>query len=348
MFGRLIRSLIVLLLTLAVAGGVGLYYLEHWAQKPTDITGEKVVELKPGMTLGHFAKSLGQAGVVTHGTLFHLWVRLAGNYQKYQAGKYRFSGSVKPVEIAQTIIKGDTWNPVVLQITVPEGFRLKEVAERLAANGVGHIVEINRLMTDKSFLASQSVPASTIEGFLYPATYSFHQMPTPEQALETMVKTFWQNLPKDYQKQIEGLGLTLAQAVTFASLVELETRLDEEKTLISEVIWRRLKDKVPLAIDAALIYGISDYDGNIKWSHLSDASNPYNTRIHLGLPPTPIGAPGVKSLEAVLHPTNFGYYYYVLIPGEGRHHFSKTLAEHNLHVKKLVNWSKRDKAKSKR
>ena len=87
----------------------------------------------------------------------------------------------------------------------------------------------------------------------------------------------------------------------------------------------------------ALIYGIPDYAGDLKWAHLSDASNPYNGRIHKGLPPTPIGSPSAASLEAVLSPSNYGYYYYVLMPGGGgRHHFSKSLKEHNEHVRRLV------------
>ena len=137
------------------------------------------------------------------------------------------------------------------------------------------------------------------------------------------------------------MGLTLDQAVTFASLIEMETMQESEKRLIAEVIWRRLKRGEPLGIDAAIIYGIPDYDGDIKWVHLRDAKNRYNTRIHKGLPPTPIGAVSRVSLEAVLEPTNFGYYYYVLDAVDHTHHtFSKTLAEHNLNVQKYLRASR--------
>jgi len=347
MFARLVKlTVFLLLLGTAIAGG-GFFRLQQWAHKPLDVPGEKIIELKAGTSLAALAGDLAEAGVVTNGAFFHVWVRFSGNYQKYQAGKYRFSGRYAPADVADMMIRGEVWNPIVLQITIPEGFKLRDVAERLAGNGVGHIVEINHLFSDPGFLQSLHVPGASLEGFLYPATYSFHEMPTAMQALELMVKTFWQNLPKDYETSVKAKGLSLAEAVAFASLIELETRQDDEKPLISEVIWRRLKDKVPLAIDAAIIYGIPDYDGTIRWSHLSDAKNPYNTRIHVGLPPTAIGAPSTKSLESVLIPTNFGYYYYVLIPGQGRHHFSKTLQEHNLHVKKLVNETKRLKGKEK-
>ena len=139
-------------------------------------------------------------------------------------------------------------------------------------------------------------------------------------------------------------GLALHQAVTFASLIEAETLHDDERSKVSEVIWRRLKDNAPLGIDAALIYGIPDYAGDLKTAHLNDAKNRYNTRIHRGLPPSPIGNPSAKSMAAVLTPSDQGYYYYVLIPGSDRHHFSRTLKEHNEHVRNLVNAYKRDKS----
>jgi UPF0755 protein len=344
---RLVKlALLFGILGIAAAAG-GYAWLTQWSTQKVHLANERILDLKPGTPLASFAAALADQGVVSNALAYTVWVRLEGNYQRYQAGHYRFMGDVAPADVASTIVKGDVYNPVVLQVTIPEGFTQKLIAERLAANGVGHIVEIQHLFTEKSFLQRLGVQAPSLEGYLYPATYDFRERPTAEQALELMVKTFWQNLPKDYEKRVKDMGLTLNDAVIFASLIELETRRDEEKPLISEVIWRRLKDKVPLAIDAALIYGIPDYDGTIRWAHLADAKNPYNTRIHVGLPPTAIGSPGVKSLEAVLIPSNFGYYYYVLIPGESRHHFSKTLQEHNLNVKKLVNGTKRTKGKEK-
>ena len=152
-----------------------------------------------------------------------------------------------------------------------------------------------------------------------------------------MVRTFWEKLPKGYEAKVRKRGLSLERAVTFASLIEMETLLDEERSKVSEVIWARLKKGEPLAIDAALIYGIKNYKGNIRWRHLKDRSNKYNTRIYKGLPPSPIGSVSVASLEAVLNPTSEGYYYYVLKPDSSQsHHFSKTLKEHNQHVQKLV------------
>jgi len=342
--GRAAKALLfTILLAVAVAGG-GYYRLVHWAHAPHVVDHEIIFDFKQGTTLTTLSQELARAGVVSSASLFHSWVRLVeGDYQRFQAGHYRFDGAITPQQVEEMMLKGDIYAPIVAQITIPEGFTMRQTLERLAANGIGTLGDLRALARNKAFLAELRIPSTTLEGYIYPATYIFHSLPTPHQALSEMVKSFWQHLPRNYETQVHAMGLSLSDAVTFASLIELETRHDDEKPLISEVIWRRLKDRTPLAIDAAVIYGVADYKGNLTWANLADTKNPYNTRVHIGLPPTPIGSPDLKALEAVLTPSNFGYYYYVLIPGEGRHHFSRTLQEHNEHVKKLVESTKREK-----
>ncbi len=330
-----------LLLACALAAGAYLY-LDSWVERPIQIKQEVIIEFKSGTTLKALSAELEQKGVIDHGWLFRIWVKLTDEYPHFQAGRYHFTDKVAPHDIAVAMIKGDTWNPLVLSITIPEGFTLQETIARLARHGVGTVQSLTQLSKGAKFLTSLRIPSVSLEGFIYPATYAFYEMPTPEQAISQMVENFWKNLPPDYESAVKAKGLTLKEAVTFASLIELETRVDEERAFVSEVIWRRLKDKAPLGIDAAIIYGIKDYDGNLRKVHLLDASNSYNTRIHVGLPPTPIGSPSRKSLEAVLTPSNLGYYYYVLKPGDIHHHFSKSLAEHNQHVKILVNSFKKN------
>jgi len=112
------------------------------------------------------------------------------------------------------------------------------------------------------------------------------------------------------------------------------------------VIWRRLREGAPLGIDASIIYGIEDYTGDLKWKHLRDAKNPYNSRIHKGLPPTPICSPGLKALEAVFNPTQYGYKFYVAdTKRPGWHVFTKTHREHNAKVKELIQATRRGKKK---
>lgn len=329
-------------IAMALAGLGGYWQLEQWATKPIGLAADAIIDFPNGTPLNRLATTLYDAGVITNRLGFLLKVRLSGSYRHFQAGKYRFVGTVSPDQVITTMIKGEIYQPVILSITVPEGFTQRQVIERLAANGVGHVVELQRLAHDRVWLKSLEISAPSLEGYLYPATYSFTEQPTAQQVMARMVKTFWQNLPPDYENRIVAKGLDLHGAVTFASLIEAETMHDDERSLVSEVIWRRLKDKAPLGIDAAIIYGIPNYDGDLKSRHLIDPKNPFNTRIHKGLPPGPIGNPSAKSLAAVLEPSQQGYYYYVLKPGTNRHHFSRTLQEHNEHVRKLIQASRRN------
>ena len=330
---------IAVLLIIGVGGVVGgWFYLQKWSATPVEVGAAEVVNFPPGTNLDILGARLEERSVVNSRQLFKILVRIRGNYGQFQAGTYKFEGSVSPLQVIATFIDGKTWVPIALQVTIPEGWNLKQIVGRLVEAKVGTREELSSLTRNQAFLRSLKIDASTMEGFVYPATYTFPRFPTGKEFFTKAVQTFWEKMPSDYVARAKDRGFSLHQAVTFASLIELETAAQDEKPLISEVIWRRLKDGNPLGIDAALIYGIPDYQGDILWRHLKDRTNLYNTRIHHGLPPTPIGSVSASSLEAVLAPANQGNYYYVLdlSSGKPKHHFSKSLSEHQMYVKKLV------------
>lgn len=339
------KLLISLLLLLTIGAGLyGKHFIENWSIARHPVPSTIVYDFKRGTSLKQLSVDLYQRGAVSKDRLLHYWVRYFDDYSKFQAGSYKFDGAISPADIISMMKNGDTFVPIVLQVTIPEGFTYKKITDRLVAAGVGSQKEFKALEKSKAFLTKHKIPSSSVEGYLYPATYPFSKIPTAQQALSRMIDTFWENLPPNYAENLSEKDLTLEQAVTFASLIELETAHDDERNLVSEVIWNRLKDNITLGIDASVIYGVADYNGNLQRKHLKDASNPYNSRIHGGLPPTAIGSPSRKSLEAVLTPTDFGYYYYVLDPSRGnRHHFSKSLKEHNRYVRKLINATRKNK-----
>jgi len=338
---RFIKVFLVLLLLLVPLFAGSAYYAHYrvhsWSTTPKEIKEPEVIELHRGMTLSRLSDSLADKGVIDHAFLFRVWVRYFSDFSKFQAGPYFFEASVAPQEIAAKMIGGEVHMPVILQIAVPEGFTVQRIFDTLLSRGIGEKSDYKRLARDKTFLSKLNIPSTSLEGYLYPATYPFLEVPSPEEAISRMARAFWENLPPDYEASVNEMGLTLNEAVTFASLIELETGRDDEREMVSEVIWNRLKRPMALGIDASVIYGIEDYDGRIRFSHLRDRNNPYNTRIHPGLPPTPIGSPSKKSLLAVLNPTSYGNYYYVVDADDmSRHRFSKTLQEHNRHVRDLV------------
>ena len=333
-------ALIAIISGVCIAG----FMINNWSKERTLASESVILPFPRGTSLKSLSNSLEEEGVISSSLYYNIWVRvMARDYDRFQAGVYRFDSAMSPAQISQQFIDGKVYDPVVAEITIPEGFTSGKTISRLVANNIGRQKNLSKLVTNKKYLSSHKIPGKSVEGFLYPATYRFtKRLPTGREAFDKMITTFWENLPKNYQENVEKAGLTLEKAVIFASLIELETRYDDERSKVSEVIWRRLKTSQYLGIDAALIYGIIDYRGDITWKHLRDASNKYNLRKHKGLPPTAIGSPGKKSLQAVLTPTNLGNNFYVLkVNGDGRHHFSKNLKEHNKFVKLFVESTKR-------
>ncbi len=338
--------LLVGIVTFLVAGGLLCSYgqnrLNLWSTTPRILVVPVVVDFPRGTNLKSLGDTLQEKGVVDRSWLFQIWVKIFNDFRKFQAGSYQFEGFISPVGIVDKISTGETYQPIALEYTIPEGFALKQVIARLEARGVADANKLWEVATNKSLLKKYELNVSSAEGYFYPATYQFEKPPTPEQVFEQALETFRKKLPENYEARVIARGLTLHEAVTFASLIEQETLHADERPFVSEVIWRRLAAKEPLAIDAALIYGITDYNGDLTRKHLQDPSNPFNTRIHQGLPPGPICSPSKDSLEAVLTPSDQGYYFYVLDPETGnRHHFSKTAEEHNRYVRKLVEFQKR-------
>ncbi|MEZ4743741.1 MAG: endolytic transglycosylase MltG [Bdellovibrionota bacterium] len=335
---RIISALTILIVGGVLIVGYGYSRLEEWSHSKYSLSEPADLDYPKGTSLPTLAQRLQQANLIDNAYLFRLYVRSKGLYNRFQAGVYRFEESVSPDDIVKTITGGKTFSAIAAEYTIPEGFTIFQIRDRLVRHGIGDKESIHALLFNRSFIKSHKINSKSLEGYLYPATYKFHKkIPSAEEALETMIDEFFRRLPKDYQARAKKMGLSLNQAVTFASLVEKETSHEDEKPLVAEVIWRRLKRGEPIGIDAGLIYGIKNYDGDIKWKDLRDSKNPYNSRIHKGLPPTAIGATSISSLEAILAPSNYNYYYYVRKPGsENRHHFSRTLDEHNQYVKKLV------------
>jgi UPF0755 protein len=317
--------------------GLGFSGLHYWWNAEVKLPSPILYNLQKGSSLSRVARDLEKSGVINASILFKVMLYMERGFS-VKAGHYKFEGGISPQKAYNMLHSGDEFFEVVLSLTIPEGFTLTQVLKRLAANKLGDLSELSNLVQEKSWFQAYGIESTTLEGYLYPETYVYHnELPTAEQVIHDMLKAFQKNIPKGYEQDLAKLGLTLADGVKFASLIERETKHADERPKVAEVIWNRLKNKAPLGIDAGLIYGIQNYDGDIRSKDLVDRSNPYNSRIYAGLPPTPIGAVSRASMEAVLTPTQEGYYYYVLVAdGLERHHFSKSLKEHNIYVKQLL------------
>ena len=164
----------------------------------------------------------------------------------------------------------------------------------------------------------------TPEGFLFPATYTLVDASPARDLVTKQLQAFDENFGQIDLAYAKRRKLTRYDVLIIASLVEREAQIARERPLIASVIYNRLRDGIPLGIDATIRYETRNWRRPIRVSEL-EADTPYNTRLRRGLPPTPIGNPGLKSLEAAARPANTDYLFFVRIPGKaGKHAFSET------------------------
>ena len=188
------------------------------------------------------------------------------------------------------------------------------------------------LCHDKSFILSLGIKATTLEGYLFPDTYFFPKHTPCETVITTMVAHFNKIFTEEWQALAKTMGFSVHDIVTLASIIEKETGDAQERPLISSVFHNRLKKNMRLESDPTVIYGIKNFDGNIKKKHLKMVTQ-YNTYQIKGLPMGPIANPGAKSLQAALYPAQTEYLFFVS-KKDTTHKFSKTIQEHNKAVRK--------------
>ena len=309
---------------------VPLLILVGYAQSPVsrDIP-LRTVDIPRGASFSRVMDVLEAEGLLRQRELFHLLALLRNGTRQIRAGEYEFSGWMSPSEILGKLIRGEVKD---YRITVPEGFTVRQILERLLASKLVDEKEFLRLSTDRQFLSTLGIEGRSLEGYLFPDTYILDRSMDTRTIVTTMVNQFWHHVTPSMTKRSADLGLTVDQFVTLASIIEKETGRKEEMPLIAAVFHNRLKRRMPLQSDPTVIYGIADFDGNLRKQDLLKKT-PYNTYLIAGLPPGPIANPGLDALQAALYPTEADYLYFVS-KNDGSHQFSDNLSQHNSAVKK--------------
>ena len=209
---------------------------------------------------------------------------------------------------------------------IPEGFTAAMIGERVAAEGLGDAEDFARAVADPELARSLGIEVDHLEGYLFPETYQLPKGLEATELVTLLVQEFletWSGLaPKAAAR-----GLSQHEVVTLASIVEKETGAAHERPLIASVFSNRLERGMRLESDPTIIYGIPNFDGNLRRVHLNDATNPYNTYQIPALPPGPIASPGRAALEAVVEPAESDFLFFVS-RNDGTHVFSKTYREH--------------------
>ncbi|HEY3457129.1 MAG TPA: endolytic transglycosylase MltG [Bryobacteraceae bacterium] len=314
------RFAILVLILLAAAAIVGYRWFGAYRgfQEPV------FVDIGRGMSSRDIAADLASKGVVRNDWVF-LAVRALRPRAKLQAGEYRFASAETPWQVFEKIRRGEIFYQ---DFTVPEGSNIFDIAS-LAESAVGMSADdFLKAAADPSSIRDLDPAAPTLEGYLFPSTYRITRHTTAKQLCRMMTAEF-----RKHWRSLTGAspGADVHRTTTLASLVEKETGLPAERTLVASVFENRLARNMPLQCDPSTVYAAlveNRYRGTIYKSDLA-SRNPYNTYTHPGLPPGPIANPGIEALTAALRPAATDYLYFVARPdAPGSHHFSATLAEH--------------------
>lgn len=291
---------------------------------------EVLVEIPAGASTASVASLLERNDVIPNALAFRFWTKAKGGVS-FQAGEYNFSRNSSAAEAAAVLKAGP--KAATDRLTIPEGFRLLQIAER-----VGRIPGLSSqrfydLARSGDFRSPyQQSGSNNLEGLLFPNTYLLSSSDTEESLLRRMINEL------NAQARLTGLdqsertaGLTAYDTLIIASMIEAEAKTDEDRGKISQVIHNRIANSMRLQIDATVLYALRNNKTTLSNSDLK-IDSPYNTYRVDGLPPTPICSPGAESIKAALRPTPGSWLYYVVTEADGSHAFATTLEEHERNV----------------
>jgi UPF0755 protein len=256
-------------------------------------------------------------------------LRRSGLSDQLRAGSFELTTNMRPDDAFEALTTPPDPVPTV-RLTIPEGYRLTQIAERVQDDLGITVTRFRKALDGGDWSLPPYLPedATSLEGFLFPKTYEFVEGEvTADDVIAKLLEQFGAEAESLPWANAEDLGVTPYEVVVIASMIEEEARLSEERPVIAGVIYNRLEAGMTLGIDATLLYDDPTPDGQLSFSDL-EADTPYNTRIHGGLPPTPISSPGRASLQAALEPAETDFLFYVLCGEDGHHAFGRTDAEH--------------------
>jgi UPF0755 protein len=322
-----------IVLGVAITGLVLLGAVGVWVQRQIDPSGSpgevQTITVPQGATSSDIGDLLSDRGIISSAFVWDWYLRINGG-GPFEAGDYELASHSAMGDVVDILSQGPR-PPEEKRFTVPEGFTVKQTLARLAdpSKGLGFDVATMQQLLDSGQIRSTFVPAgvTSSEGILFPDTYEVQPESTPDQVLAMMVAQLDQTLTALHVETAQtDFHLTPYEILITASLIEEETKVPEERAKVARVIYNRLKQGIPLGIDATSRYEAEITRGDRSKVNFNSTS-PYNTRKVKGLPPTPIASPGRASIEAALHPAEGPWIYYVLQDSAGHHTFTDSASE---------------------
>jgi UPF0755 protein len=311
-------------LLLALAGLAILIHL-FLPAGPFPPAEDRVILVQRGQSLKQVAGELERVGLIRGTFGFQVLARLMGLDRHIKAGQYKFKLGITVPALLRAFARGMSGLNLV---TIPEGLRTLEVS-LLLSNHLGvPVAAFDSLARDRGFLDSLGIEAPSIEGYLAPDTYEFLPGTSPEVAFRTMASRTVRFLNEAAGTDTLPLGLSLHEVLTLASIVESEAQVNDERPKIAQVYLNRLRLNMRLQADPTVLYGIGRAPRSRLLLRQITMDSPFNTYLHVGLPPGPICNPSRKCIEAVLRPASSIEDLYFVARGEGRHFFARTYEQH--------------------
>ncbi|HBB88115.1 MAG TPA: endolytic transglycosylase MltG [Blastocatellia bacterium] len=346
--------LVVFLLLLIIAGGATAWAYRDLHTPARHTKHGQYVEIPRGSSPTAVVNRLASEGIIKHKWPLTLYMKLTSQGTELKAGEYDFPSPISPVGVLARLREGQQR---LLRLTVIEGWTRWDIANamvKIPELALADADEALRLMDNVDLIKDLDPTATNLEGYIFPDTYDFPPDTKPADVIKIMVKRFRREWKPDWSQRARELAMTPRRIVTIASLIETEAKLSDERPLVASVIYNRLRKDIPLGVDSSIIYaskleGKWRNDGKVYKSDVERRS-PYNTRLHAGLPPGPIAAPGKSSLEAALYAATTDYLYYVREPSrdDGAHNFYSNEHDFGAGVQALRNWeAQRDAAAGK-
>ncbi|WP_138495711.1 endolytic transglycosylase MltG [Paenibacillus pinistramenti] len=339
---RLVLAAVLIVIIAAAAAGGYVY----WGLQPPAKSDQAVkFTIEPGTGTGQIAELLQEQGLIRSGLLFKLHLKFKSEGSKFQAGTYEMTPGMTADQIIQKLNDGDVAAEEMIRFTIPEGYTVKQMADKLQDEGLVNSDAFLKLAENPAGIDDpllSEIPDNSkllyrLEGYLFPETYELKKGSTEADIIRRMLEETSVKLDQipDFDTKLAASGYSLNQIMTIASLVEREVAVDKERPIVAGVIYNRLKAGMKLEIDATVQYLLGKTKERLLNSDLRKVDSPYNSYLYEGLPPGPIAAPSLKSIEAALEPEKSDYLFYVTKKdGSQEHLFAATYKEHLANIEK--------------
>ncbi len=310
-------------LAFAMVVAVGAWQL--WRELGGDAiaTPANSVVIPKGSSVRAAATILSKAGVIESPRLFRWFATTTGRARAIKPGRYQFARRANYGDVLDALVEG---RGVRYTITIPEGYDVRDIAPIIAKTLSVSEDSVRAAVTDTAWKRRLNVPAPTLEGYLFPATYSFADGTSAREAVRVMLERFESGWKPEWNDRLHDLAISRHTAMTMAAIVEKEARKAEERPIIAAVYWNRVKKGMKLQADPTVQYALPAHVDRVLYRDL-EIDSKYNTYKYAGLPPGPIASPGEASIAAALSPANVPYLFFVAHP-DGHHEFRTTFAEH--------------------